>query len=567
MIKKFFVFLFLLAIFLASSYSLFHKSFFHVHDFTHAARIAEMAKALDDGQFPVRWSENFGYGFGMPLFNFYAPLPYFIGAIFLKLGFDVVASIKILYLLCNLITLYASYLLGKKLFGRYGGLLLAASYSLAPYRAVNLFVRGALSEAFAMAFLPIVILEAINFTKQPKTRYLLILILSLAAIILSHNLTAMMFIPLSALFIFLYLLHEQKIQLLGKFVLSYFLAFGLTAFYSLPAFLEKDSTIINTIFSGYFHYSNHFLYIRQFFTENWQYGGSAWGINDGVSFFLGSGQLLGLLGLGLLIIQAIRKQKDFFKSKWFFLFAIFTSFVVLSLFMSILKSQFLWDRIKILQYIQFPWRFLALAVFFLAILLAASTYLIRNNYYRGLYTFLLIFILFQNAIYFRPEAYLEDQNALYYTDSARIQNQMSEILPDYIPKQMAKQEILRQRSQDLPQVWFEKSPKGNNAELIYATGFEKLALVNLKTADSLNFKVAYFPGWQVEVDGDKYQIKQNPELGNIMIDLPSGEHKVAIYFSENTTARKIGDTLSFLAILVILYNFGPFASPKKDQTN
>ena len=203
--KNYFTVIFLILIFLASSYSVFHSSFFHVHDFTHAARIAEMARGLDQGQFPVRWSENFGYGFGMPLFNFYAPLPYFVAAIFLKLGLNVILSIKLLYLSINFLTLFGAYLLGKKLFGRWGGLLLSAAYTLAPYRALNLFIRGAISEAFAMAFLPFVIYAIVSFISKKDKKYLLLLTVSLFSIIISHNLTALIFIPIAGFFTFIYL--------------------------------------------------------------------------------------------------------------------------------------------------------------------------------------------------------------------------------------------------------------------------------------------------------------------------------------------------------------------------
>jgi hypothetical protein len=39
----------------------------------------EMERSLQRFEFPVRWSANFGFGYGMPLFNFYAPLPYYLG--------------------------------------------------------------------------------------------------------------------------------------------------------------------------------------------------------------------------------------------------------------------------------------------------------------------------------------------------------------------------------------------------------------------------------------------------------------------------------------------------------
>ncbi len=562
-LKDYFVTIFLLIIFIATNYSIFHSSFFHVHDFTHAARIAEMARALDQGQFPVRWSENFGYGFGMPLFNFYAPLPYFIGAIFFKMGFDVVASIKILYLLISLVTLLGSYSLGRKLLGRWGGLLLATAYTLAPYRALNLFVRGAVSEAFAMAFLPLVIFAIVAFIKKQDKKYLLLLIVSIFSIILSHNLTALIFIPMAALFTFIYLLQQKKIKLIWPIAGSFLLSAALSFFYILPAFMEKDLTMINSIFSGYFHYSHHFLYIRQFFQDNWQYGGSAWGPNDDISFFLGKGQLLGLMSLIILIcLNLFRNFKKIIKSNLFFLSIVFGFLALLSLVMSLMKSQILWDNFSILQYIQFPWRFLSAASFFVATLLAISIYFTRIGLYRSLYGTLILFLLLFNAVYFKPEKYLDDENALYYTDAAKIQNQMSETLPDYIPKQMAKQEVLLQINQKFPSIWTDSGSKNNLVEMTTDHGFEKLANADFREADVLNFKVANFAGWEAQVNGEKYPIDQNNSLGNIRISLPVGEHKVGIYFSENTVSRRVGDAISILALVIVFYFFYPFAKKK-----
>ncbi|MPN48928.1 hypothetical protein SDC9_196541 [bioreactor metagenome] len=112
-------------------------------------------------------------------------------------------SIKLLYFLLTLITVLGSYRLGKSLAGRSAGLLLAFFYTLAPYRAVNLFVRGALSEALAMAFFPWVILGIWQLLKKFEKRYFFLLTLSLAAIMLSHNLSALMFYPLSGFLAFL----------------------------------------------------------------------------------------------------------------------------------------------------------------------------------------------------------------------------------------------------------------------------------------------------------------------------------------------------------------------------
>ena len=562
-LKSYFVVIALILIFLLSSYSFFHASFFHVHDFTHGARIAEMARALDEGQFPVRWSANFGYGFGMPLFNFYAPLPYFIGALFFKMGFDVVASIKLLCLFINLITVISSYLLGKKMLGRFGGLLLASAYTLAPYRAVNLFVRGAFSEVFAMAFLPLVIFAIIAFVKNQHKKYLLLLLVSIFAIILSHNLTAMIFLPLGALFTFLYLCYQKKLKLLWPIAGQFLLALGLSAFYMIPAFMEKDLTIINKIFSGYFHYSHHFLYIRQFFQDSWQYGGSAWGPDDDVSFFLGKGQLLSLVVLALLsLCHLIKSRKNFIKNQLFFYSLVFAIFCFLSLFMSILKSKFIWDNIVLLQYIQFPWRFLSITSLFLAILASLSIYLFTNKKIKFLYGVLLMAVLFINASYFKPEKFLDDADALYYDDAQKIQNQMSETLPDYIPLQMAEEKILLAKNQELANFWLEDTKSSGKMSSVVDRGFEKMIDTDFAKAEVLNFKVANFIGWQAELDGEKWSINTNHELGNIQLDVPAGQHRVGIYFTENTPARRIGDIVSVLALLASFYFFYPFAKDK-----
>ena len=566
-LKSYFVIIALILIFLLSSYSFFQTSFFHVHDFTHGARIAEMARALDEGQFTVRWSANFGYGFGMPLVNFYAPLPYFIGALFFKMGFDVVTSIKLLCLFINLITIIGSYLLGRKMLGRFGGLLLASAYTLAPYRAVNLFVRGAFSEVFAMAFLPLVLFSILAFVKNQNKKYLLLLLISILAIILSHNLTAMIFLPLAGLFAFLYLVYQKKLKLLWPITSQFLLALGLSAFYMLPAFMEKDLTIINKIFSGYFHYSHHFLYIRQFFQDQWQYGGSAWGPDDDVSFFLGKGQLLGLTVLALLTFyHLIKHRKNFIKNQLFFYSLVFASFCFFALFMSILKSKFIWDKIQLLQYIQFPWRFLSITSLFLAILVALSIYLFTNKKIRFLYGFLLMAVLWMNASYFKPEEFIKDASALYYDDAQKIQNHMSETLPDYIPIQMAEEKILLAKNQELPSCWLEDVDSTGKMTSIVDRGFEKMIATDFTKTEVLNFKVANFIGWQAELDGKKWSINTNHELGNIQLDVPAGQHRVGIYFTENTTARKIGDTVSVFALLISCYFFYPFAKDKVPKT-
>lgn len=585
-LKKFFTkylsTILLIIIFIASTWSLYTNQFFRVHDYTHGARITEMAISLKEGRFPVRWSPNFGFGFGMPLFNFYAPLPYYLAALLFNLGLPLIFTIKLaLYLLPNLLSLIGAFKLGKKAFGQLAGIILAAAYTLAPYRAVNFFVRGALSEIWAMAFLPWVIYAIIALAEQLKTsktlkKNYLLLTLSLSGIILSHNLTALMFVPLSALFAFVLYLKNNNFDLKKTFaklwpvVGIYLLSFMLTAFYVLPSFLEKDLTKIDFIFSGYFEYHHHFLYIRQFFQQNWGYGGSAWGPNDDISFFLGWGQILSIFALTVLFIKFIWQHKNKFKklfdSKKFFYSVVFGFFSLLALFMSILKSKFIWDNFGILQFIQFPWRWLTVASLFIAILAALSTIFIKKNFYRYFYAIILLIFTLFNASYFRPEKYLEDPSSLYYSDQALIQKEMSGVLPDYIPAQMAEGQVLKELNQELPQIWLnDEDAIINEFDFHVDRSHEKLVEVDLSDEALLNFKVAYFPGWQAELDGEPTEIIVNEKIGNIQVLAPKGSSKVGIYFSENTLARKIGDSFSIVGLTIFFLYFSPFLETKHNR--
>ena len=572
-IKKYCIAVFFIIFLLATNYYLLNNKFFRVHDYTHAARIAEMGRALKEGAFPVRWSENFGYGFGMPLFNFYAPLPYFVGALFWLIGFDVIVAIKLLYFISSFLAMLGAFKLGKKLFGNWGGLLLAAAYVLAPYRAVNLFVRGALSEAWAMAFLPWVLYSAFAWFENKDKRLLSFLVFSLVGIVLSHNLTALMFIPLAGLISFAYFLFKKDwnwkkaFKEIWPILLVYIMAGLLTTFYMIPAFMEKDQTEINKIFSGYFHYSHHFLYIRQFFKDQWGFGGSEWGPNDSLSFFLGYGQVL---ALGFLtIIASVYLFKNFriiFKDQKLFLLFIFSFTTALTLLMSLMRSKILWDKITLLQFIQFPWRWLSPASLMIAVLVALSAAMIKKKFLRAFYSIVVIVALLFNAKFFHAEKFMDNPESLYFTDEIMIQNEMSGILPDYIPIQMADYEVLKNLNNGKDLLW-EKNYEGmiNSWDVLVNDGHQKLFNINTKEEVLVDFKLANFAGWEAQIDGDKVEIKENAEIGNIELLVPQGEHKISLRFTENTKYRLIGDILTILAFLSSLYFLFPFEQKIKNK--
>ena len=128
--------------------------YWNMHDDMQMIRQMEMEKCFKDGQIPCRWTPDLGYGYGYPLFNFYPPLPYLAGQIFRSLGFSFVTTVKLSAILLITLSALAMYLLASDLTGPLGGFLAGLFYTYAPYHAVNIYIRGAMNEAWASVFFP-----------------------------------------------------------------------------------------------------------------------------------------------------------------------------------------------------------------------------------------------------------------------------------------------------------------------------------------------------------------------------------------------------------------------------
>ncbi len=536
------------------------------HDGNHEARIFEMAAGLRDGIFPVIWSANLAYGYGMPLFEFYAPLPYLVGAIFHLIGFNLGQSVEAIILFANILTLIGSYLLAKTLFkNQWTATLVSALIMLAPYRAVDLYIRSAISEAWAIAFLTYVFLGIILLIKNIKSGTF-VLAIAFACLVLSHNLTALMSMPFVIIFaiFYLFLNAESKKQAFFSFLrLSFAGVFGLalSAFYFLPALVEKNLTKINEFtLSSYYDFHQHFLYIRQFLEPwgAWEYGGSGWGPNDEMSYFLGFPQLLVLFLAGLQIFWSIIRFKKLKDKRPLFLQISLIFLIALSLFLTLLKTQKIWELFSFTAYFQFPWRLLSVALIFIG-LLAGNLHRFLNQKYQKVFFFIIfvVLILF-NTRYFRSEKY-EDHTVSYKDYAFEIRTERSNNLYDYMPRDI---NFFRKVG-----FYLYKDPKFNSlnapptaifadeliskyqANLITNKSSEKVFSVFLPENKVIVLNMAYYPGFVAQSDGKKVNVFPSAN-GLISLELPAGSQIVAVKL-QDTPIRFYSKLISILSCLVL----------------
>lgn len=545
--------------FIFVSFPFFRFELFEVHDYVHGVRIVEMSRALLDGHFPVRWSQNFGFGYGMPLFQFYGPLPYYFGALVYLLSGQLILSVKLIFLFCNFFTLMSCFLLGKKMFkDNLSATFLSLLITISPYRFLNLYVRGAANELWGIMSLPWIFWSIVKIVNNERNGYLW-LATSLTVLFLSHNISTLIFSPFIIFFtIIIFLDHflrkvinKQNVKIVVfKLLLGILLAVGLSSFYLFPAFFEKDFTQVDQyILSDYFNYQVHFLYPKQFLRSSWDYGGSEWGPNDPISFFLGYGQWLTIIltttALVIIFIQSLRRA-DFCSNLRKYLFLVLLFFgLTFSLFMSLHYSHFIWEKADLLRYVQFPWRFLGISIVFIGLIggwLISQISLLKKRRNQIIILSSIFFLIFLNVKYALPQEYLADSSLYYYTDDHRIQTEMSQVLPDYIP--------LNLKLNEPPADIFTISPQSKNDEVTLECNKIQSKKIHLSIdRDSIiQFSVAQFPGWQVLVD-DKVVDHLVTDEGLISVAVPKESSTVELKF-KSTTLRKVSDSISAFSLMV-----------------
>jgi hypothetical protein len=73
--------------------------------------------------------------------------------------------------------------------------------------------------------------------------------------------------------------------------------------------------------------------------------------------------------------------------------------------------------------------------------------------------------------------------------------------------------------------------------------------VEMEKPDQLQFRVSNFAGWTATIDGGSAEIKEGA-VKNIVIDLPAGEHKVALEL-RSTRVRLAGNVITILSLVAM----------------
>ncbi|OGG21561.1 hypothetical protein A3D03_02490 [Candidatus Gottesmanbacteria bacterium RIFCSPHIGHO2_02_FULL_40_13] len=522
------------------------KGYFPMHDDTQPARIFEMAQALKEGQFPVRWVGDLGYGAGYPLFNFYAPLPYYIGALVYLTGLNAIYTAKITFGIGIILSALLMYFFLKKIAGRTAGMVGSIMYLYAPYHAVNIYVRGALGELYAYSFIPLLALGIYQLfsynTKQNVRRGVLWGTMGLSGMILSHNILGMLgliFLLLFIALIYIYLLVKKlNLKIMLPLGLIGIFSLMLTSFFWMPAVFEKQYTNVESVVRGGSNFSDHFVYPDQLWNSAWGYAGSAPARADGMSFMIGKFHLI-LTVISLFLYLMFFKRKN---NSYGNVFLISAALFILSTFMMLQSSRFIWLLIPFFKYIQFPWRFLNFSLFFLVLSILYLFTFLKENQKKTLSALVIIFSILFYAKFFQPAMYITSTDADYIS-AANLTGKMSAISDEYLPVKFIKkngQEIIDSHN----------ALSSINARVdIDRFTYKEIAINSPESGEYIS-PFTFFPGWEAILDGKKTSVKET--FGRISLSVPDGESKLTLKFTD-TPVRKIANTISIFGIFLLVY--------------
>ena len=567
----------------------------------HVYRLAELARLVGGGELYPRWAPNFYFGYGYPIFNYYAPLAYYLGlplALIPTAG--AVLGVKFVFILAYVLGAAGIYGFVSDFWGRQAALVSAAAYMFAPYlQYVDPHARGDLAEFLSFGLFPLALWVFSRLFRTGSASSFLAAIVATGLVILSHNLMAIVFFALLCAWVFWQigasLLRHRESGATGgdegdrrafrlriiAVIAALVLGVAIAAFFWLPVALERDAVNLRSVIGagGHFDFRNHFLSLGEMLGPT---GWLDWGATEpAFARNLGIAQwLLALLGVAGLMTGCARHRMQA---------AFFAVSAAVLAFLMTPASSVIWETVPLMPYLQFPWRLLGPAAGMLAILggvavQSASSCLgqwawratanravergtnrlrltqLALGASRWFPAFVILIILLQalplSMVPPWPETPWDTSAATVMAIERRGKWLGTTSTADFVPRSV---EILPRPQDQMVDQFIAGGPldRVNRTTLPQGTTLESESLTPLHTRYWVSSEDPFllrlfqfsFPGWQARVDGSIVETTLGRPEGFIVVPVPAGEHVVDVDFVE-TDERRLAWLISAAAVVL-----------------
>jgi hypothetical protein len=465
-----------------------------------------------------------------------------------------------------------------------------------PYHLVNLFVRAALAESVALAFLPLVLWAFREAVVRPRLRSVIAAGFAFAAVMWTSNLVALVFAPgLAAYVLALILLEVRERRAAAPERVAFWQAFwsretlrtilapglglalglGLSVAFFVPALVEQAYINRTQWFGAYYNPEQHFVYFHQLFDPRWGFGISQPGPDDAAQGSL-SYQLGAVATLFSLIALALSGR---FRPRLRGELRFWGLWLVVAVFLTLPVSVLLWRYVPIVGYAQFPWRYLMLAIIPLSILPSALTsvagkHVIAGGHpLRGLQSLfpavvVSLLLLLSSAPYIRVEMRepTVEQGPVSMAALMRFQRTSDEMTGVTAWVDPARRPIWS----DLAELWVQGMPVNTRVDYSQVPQTETLAINSedvgaeheqifyyaKDAGQTVTFNRFWYPGWTAWLlDGkngrpvSKLEIqRENGPLARVVVPIPQGQGYILLRF-EDTPLRRVSKWVTAAVIL------------------
>ncbi|OGE25453.1 hypothetical protein A3C32_02555 [Candidatus Daviesbacteria bacterium RIFCSPHIGHO2_02_FULL_41_14] len=503
---------------------------FTSHDLTHhIVRQIDMNRLLSEGQFPPRWSGELNNGYGYPLFLFNYPLPALVGQLFHLLGLGYIDSVKAILGLSLLGSSVTMYLFLRSLLGnRTAAFLGAIFYLYAPVRFLNVYVSAALGNALALLFVPLVFLSVNKLAKTGKKLWIMGGAISFAALVTSHNVTTVMFAPVIAGFS-LVALYLNNPRFMKQILVMFLLGLGLSAWFWLPSLVEKQYIRYDQYMDNFF--ASRFVPFKDILYSTWGYG-SDFSRQVGIAHWL--------VMVGLVISSTYLLVKGGIKVKeWVTLGTFCLTVFIGAVFLMTEYSRVFWGSVPLLEYVQFPARFLTPAVFAASIAVAL---LVKHLPFRSI----LLVGLLGLVLYASRNNMSINQSVEYRDDYYQTLKYTSTAYDEHLPNWARPMMVLS------PGKFSVLQGKGVvHIDKNYSSEVKATFITDEET--TLQFNQFYFPGWEIKVDDKKVNfdyLLEGESKGFPVFKVPQGMHQIEAVFNK-TFIRSLADNISLFSAVIM----------------
>ncbi|HET7089714.1 MAG TPA: 6-pyruvoyl-tetrahydropterin synthase-related protein [Anaerolineae bacterium] len=577
----------------------------------HIYRTVALDRALRDGLLYPRWFPDLAYGYGFPFFVYREPLSYYALEALHLLGLSVPTAFNVTMAGGVVVAGIAIYLLGRDIFGPRGGMLAGVVHMAAPYVLIGPLVRGNLPEVIAFALMPLILFFFRRLIVYGHTRYFVASTASYAALFLTHNISSLLFTPFLLVYIALlgwvqvadsrwqmadgrspiadspasprdrssiishvrYAIRDTRYALL-----SIALTLGLTAFFWLPALAEQNEAqlyLTHSTRGNDYHFN--FISLEELLGGPGSFDPNL--LNPPLRISFGWAQLV-LAALGVLGYRRAQNREQ--RATVIAAAVAAITFTLMALPITLP----LWERLPLIRFVQFPWRFVGRAMLPTALLAAASLSPPRSINHKDTKTrsqlrvfaplrlrsgqaswlvvtvfgtVVLVALLFTAPLSYPrvcPTPHALDINDVFAYE--RLSGHVGvDPLGAYLPVTV----IERPGGSPLEAMYsagraierFDASALPGGARVFDAQYGPNRAdvLVSSPTAFTATYLAFAFPGWNAQIDGHPIAIRPSYPNGLVTFDVPAGEHRIHVEFGDSPQ-RALADGISLIAVVAMI---------------